>query len=115
MPDGRSQAINELLVRDSVFVRRTVRNKRQQPRLPERAMFSHSDKRGCKIEPVRPFLAMAYAATTTIVIVIMPRLHVQVIAVAIDSRGMVIVVTASAISADAVRPIPIARITSVTD
>ena len=63
----------------------------------------------------RSFLVMVYAATTTTVIVVVPRLHVQVIAVAIDRRGMVIVVPASAVSADAVRSISVARITSVSD
>ena len=79
------------------------------------AKLSHSGKRGYEPDLVRSFLVVAYAAATTIVIIVMPRLHVQVIAVTIYGCGMVIVVTASAISADAVRSIPVARIAAITD
>ena len=42
------------------------------------------------------------SVVTTAVVVVVSGLHVQVVAVAIDFRGMVMVVTASAISADTV-------------
>lgn len=63
----------------------------------------------------RSLLVMVYTATTTAVIVPVSRLHVQMVSVPIDSRGMVIIVTAGPVSADAVRSVSVAGITSVSD
>ncbi len=75
--------------------------------------YSHEPVSSATISKLH--LVVVYAAATTTVIIVMCRLHVQVIAVAIYGCGMVIVVTASAIGADAVRPIPVSGIAAVSD